>query len=321
MGDGELERAAGSHRSHSGAVIVNSQLPTLSDVEGLEARDVDARVELAARFLYPLYVKRLRVGVLYGGRSGEHEVSLASAAAVFAHLDKKRYEAVPIRIEKDGRWCLADRAPTAMSASDVIEQARLDAARPLRSGREVHMIARPSEETVLSIDRSASRARRARARDRHRPQSRRDLSGPARPLRRGRHRPGPAGARQRSVCRRRRARVRGRDGQGDHEAGLLGAWPAGRPLPRRDAARARGERRGHARRAGVRPRLPDVRQTGESRIERRDLEGQDPRRPLEGPRPRRRLRPQDRRRGRDSRGARDRVRGARQRHPGSLGRR
>jgi D-alanine-D-alanine ligase len=98
--------------------------------------------------------------VLYGGRSGEHEVSLASAAAVFAHLDKKRYEAVPIRIEKDGRWCLADKPPTAMSAAEVIEQARLDAARPLRSGREVHMIARPSEETVLSIDRSATRVGR-----------------------------------------------------------------------------------------------------------------------------------------------------------------
>jgi D-alanine-D-alanine ligase len=105
-----------------------------------------------------LYVKRLRVGVLYGGRSGEHEVSLASAAAVFANLDKKRYEAVPIRIEKDGRWCLADRAPTAMSAGEVIEQARVDAARPLRSGREVHMIARPGEETVLSIDRSVGRS-------------------------------------------------------------------------------------------------------------------------------------------------------------------
>jgi D-alanine-D-alanine ligase len=97
------------------------------------------------------------VGVLYGGRSGEHEVSLASAAAVFAHLDKKRYEPVPIRIEKDGRWCLADRPPTAMSAAEVIEHARLDAARPLRSGREVHMIARPGEETVLSIDRHAGR--------------------------------------------------------------------------------------------------------------------------------------------------------------------
>ena len=52
-------------------------------------------------------MKRLRVGVIYGGRSGEHEVSLASAAAVFAHLDRQRYEPVPIRIEKDGRWALA----------------------------------------------------------------------------------------------------------------------------------------------------------------------------------------------------------------------
>jgi D-alanine-D-alanine ligase len=104
-----------------------------------------------------VWVKRLRVGVLYGGRSGEHEVSLASAAAVFANLDKTRYEPVPIRIEKDGRWCLADRAPTAISAAEVIEQARLDAARPLRSGREVHMIARPGEETVLSIDRTGGR--------------------------------------------------------------------------------------------------------------------------------------------------------------------
>jgi D-alanine-D-alanine ligase len=103
-------------------------------------------------------VKRLRVGVLYGGRSGEHEVSLASAAAVFANLDKTRYEAVPIRIDKDGRWRLADRPPTAMSAGEVIEQARLDAARSLRSGREVHMIARPSEETMLSIDRVGERA-------------------------------------------------------------------------------------------------------------------------------------------------------------------
>jgi D-alanine-D-alanine ligase len=98
-------------------------------------------------------VKRLRVGVLYGGRSGEHEVSLASAAAVFAHLDRTRYEPVPIRIDKEGRWAIADRPPTAMSAGEVIEQARLDAARPVRGGREVHLVARPSEETILSIDR------------------------------------------------------------------------------------------------------------------------------------------------------------------------
>jgi D-alanine-D-alanine ligase len=101
-------------------------------------------------------VKRLRVGVLYGGRSGEHEVSLASAASVFANLDRARYEPVPIRIEKDGRWALADKPPTMMVAGDVIEQARVEAARPVREGREVHLVARPSEETILSIDRSRS---------------------------------------------------------------------------------------------------------------------------------------------------------------------
>jgi D-alanine-D-alanine ligase len=48
--------------------------------------------------------RRMRVGVLYGGRSGEHEVSLRSAAAVIVALDPARYEVVPIAIGKDGRW-------------------------------------------------------------------------------------------------------------------------------------------------------------------------------------------------------------------------
>src|ERR687898_485583 len=99
--------------------------------------------------VYPCLVKRLRVGVLYGGRSGEHEVSLASAAAVFANLDRQRYEPVPIRIEKDGRWGIAERPPMTMSAGEVIEQSRLEQARPLRAGREVHLIAHPSTETIL----------------------------------------------------------------------------------------------------------------------------------------------------------------------------
>ena len=65
-------------------------------------------------------MKKLRVGVIYGGRSGEHEVSIASAAAVFKHLNRSRYEPVAIRIEKDGRWGLPDRPPTALAASEVI---------------------------------------------------------------------------------------------------------------------------------------------------------------------------------------------------------
>ena len=98
-------------------------------------------------------MKKLRVGVIYGGRSGEHEVSVASAASILKHLDRSRYEPVPIRIEKDGRWTLADKAPSVVKAADVIEHARLQAARPTRPGREAHLVAHPSEETVLTIER------------------------------------------------------------------------------------------------------------------------------------------------------------------------
>ncbi len=101
-------------------------------------------------------MKKLRVGVIYGGRSGEHEVSIASAAAVMANLDRARYEPVPIRIERDGRWALADKPPTAASASEVIEQTRSEM-KGLRAGREVHLVARPSEETILAIDRMQGR--------------------------------------------------------------------------------------------------------------------------------------------------------------------
>lgn len=96
---------------------------------------------------------KLRIGVVYGGRSGEHEVSVASAAAVLAHLDRARYEPVPIRIERDGRWMLPERPPVSASAAEVIEQARLDAARPVRPGREVFPVARPGQDTLLAIDR------------------------------------------------------------------------------------------------------------------------------------------------------------------------
>ena len=47
---------------------------------------------------------KIRVGVIFGGRSGEHEVSLVSASSVINALDKEKYDAVLIGITKDGRW-------------------------------------------------------------------------------------------------------------------------------------------------------------------------------------------------------------------------
>ena len=107
-------------------------------------------------------MKRLRVGVVYGGRSGEHEVSLASAAAVFANLDRKRYEPIAIRIDKDGRWRLSDRPPSAATAAEVIDQARNDATR-VRGGREVFLPPRPGDETLVLVDRRSARADEAEA--------------------------------------------------------------------------------------------------------------------------------------------------------------
>src|SRR6188508_53343 len=95
--------------------------------------------------------KRLRVALLYGGRSGEHEVSLASAAAVWANLERRRYEPIAIRIEKDGRWVLADRPPSAASAAEVIQQTRSDAVR-LRGGREVLLAPRPGDPAIVVLD-------------------------------------------------------------------------------------------------------------------------------------------------------------------------
>jgi D-alanine-D-alanine ligase len=97
-------------------------------------------------------VTRLRVGVIYGGRSSEHEVSLASAAAIFAHLDTTRYEAVPILIEPDGRWSIATRPPEAISAGAVIRDAAARAAERA-GGREVHLVANPNDDTLVTIDR------------------------------------------------------------------------------------------------------------------------------------------------------------------------
>src|SRR5438445_2297764 len=55
-------------------------------------------------------MSKLRVGILFGGRSGEHEVSLLSAASVLNAIDKNKYDVVPIGITKEGRWLTAGAA-------------------------------------------------------------------------------------------------------------------------------------------------------------------------------------------------------------------
>jgi len=63
-------------------------------------------------------MKRIRLAVLYGGRSAEHQVSVVSARSVMEALDPDRFEVVPIAITRDGAWLLPDRSPLELTASD-----------------------------------------------------------------------------------------------------------------------------------------------------------------------------------------------------------
>jgi D-alanine-D-alanine ligase len=73
-------------------------------------------------------MKKLRVGILFGGRSGEHEISLLSAASVFKAINKDKYEVVPIGITKEGKWV------TAADAERLLTGKPLETERHLRAG-------------------------------------------------------------------------------------------------------------------------------------------------------------------------------------------
>lgn len=87
--------------------------------------------------------KRIRVGVLFGGRSGEHEVSLASAASVIRALDPEKYEALPIGITKDGRWLVGS------GAQKLLPEV-------LRSGQRVVLPPDPSAAALVPLDEAQS---------------------------------------------------------------------------------------------------------------------------------------------------------------------
>jgi D-alanine-D-alanine ligase len=87
--------------------------------------------------------KRLRIAILFGGRSGEHEVSLNSAASVIAALDPARYEIVPIGITKDGRWLAGS------SAQKLLPEV-------LHSGQRVTLGPDPTVGALVPLDQSHS---------------------------------------------------------------------------------------------------------------------------------------------------------------------
>jgi D-alanine-D-alanine ligase len=103
-------------------------------------------------------MSKLRVGVLFGGRSGEHEVSLLSAASVIKAIDKSKYDVVPIGITKEGHWLTAEKAERLLGTSTPPhEEKHLRAGDPeatpgaavLAKGEEVLVPPVPSAESLV----------------------------------------------------------------------------------------------------------------------------------------------------------------------------
>jgi len=89
-------------------------------------------------------MKKIRVGVIFGGRSGEHEVSLRSAESILKALDRNKYEVVPIGITHEGRWLASTKAVAMLPAKDQIQKVLTD-------GEPITLPAEPASQAIVDV--------------------------------------------------------------------------------------------------------------------------------------------------------------------------
>jgi D-alanine-D-alanine ligase len=95
--------------------------------------------------------KKLRVGVIFGGRSSEHEVSVRSAASVIEAIDRNKYDVLPIAITREGKWLSPPEAARLLSQT---AQSRLPPQTEAMTRNEVAILGDPSHTGLLSFDRA-----------------------------------------------------------------------------------------------------------------------------------------------------------------------
>lgn len=97
--------------------------------------------------------QKLRVGILFGGKSAEHEVSLESAKNIIEAINKEKYEVVPIGIDKEGKWFLNDSSKFLLNTGhpklNKLNKASQNVALvPQSSGKIVNLDARQSDRAI-----------------------------------------------------------------------------------------------------------------------------------------------------------------------------
>jgi D-alanine-D-alanine ligase len=107
--------------------------------------------------------EKTRIGILFGGRSGEHEVSLLSAASILKAIDKKKYDVVPIGITREGRWVTSHDAQALLTGKFPPENPRLagdpeatPTAAVLKRGDEAIIVPPVPAESLQPLELSAS---------------------------------------------------------------------------------------------------------------------------------------------------------------------
>jgi D-alanine-D-alanine ligase len=91
--------------------------------------------------------KKLRIGILFGGRSGEHEISLLSAASILKAIDRRKYDVLPIGITKQGQWVRDEKAQYLLTG---------EATATLNRGEEPLSIPPPNPPAASTVDLAAS---------------------------------------------------------------------------------------------------------------------------------------------------------------------
>lgn len=94
---------------------------------------------------------KLLVGVIFGGRSGEHEVSVRSAASVIESIDRKKYKVLPIAISQEGKWL---SLPEASQLLPPNTQALLPSKLAAEAPGDIALLGDPSHKGLLAFDRN-----------------------------------------------------------------------------------------------------------------------------------------------------------------------
>src|SRR2546421_10840672 len=102
-------------------------------------------------------IRKLRIGVIFGGRSGEHEVSVRSARSVIDAIDKSKYEVVPIAITKEGNW-LAPAVAAELLPSET--QRRISTQSFGTARDDVAIVGDPSRKGLMNLGADSERAER-----------------------------------------------------------------------------------------------------------------------------------------------------------------